>query len=113
MNDDEWVARADFVLLRQDGSRSPVSVRIAAPRSAGPGEWSCRLALDGLYDQLLPVSGTDSLQALGLAWRLAGMLLARIQDRGGRLMFENGESVPLSAYFDDPLTPPHAHDRAL
>jgi hypothetical protein len=108
----QWIASADFVLVRPDGTRRPVHVRIAAPEPAGEGEWSCGVSLAGAYEDLPPVSGTDSLQALGLAWRLAGLLLASVEAGGGRLEFANGEAVPLSAYFDAPLTPPPVPDQA-
>ncbi|HEU5210594.1 MAG TPA: hypothetical protein VFU06_14470 [Longimicrobiales bacterium] len=113
MKTNQWVASADFVLVRPDGTRSPVHVGIAAPEPAGAGEWSCGVSLAGLYEELPPVSGTDSLQALGLAWRLAGLLLASVEAAGGHLEFDNGEVVPLSAYFDDPLRPPAVPDQAI
>jgi hypothetical protein len=96
----EWIAAADFVAVHADGTRTPLRVRVGAPRSAGAEEWKCALALEGLYDRLPAVSGGDSLQALGLAWQLAGRLLTSFEAQGGRLEFENGETVPLSVYFD-------------
>jgi hypothetical protein len=96
----EWIAAADFVAVHADGTRTALRVGVGAPRLSGAEEWKCALALDGLYDRLPAVSGGDSLQALGLAWQLAGRLLASFEAQGGHLEFENGETVPLSVYFD-------------
>jgi uncharacterized protein DUF6968 len=96
---DQWVAATDFVGVCPDGTRTAVRARLGRPYSAGSDEWRCVLALDGLHEALPPVSGGDALQALGLAWQLAGQLLAAFEAQGGHLEFENGEVVPLSTYF--------------
>jgi uncharacterized protein DUF6968 len=96
---DHWVAATDFVAVRPDGTRTAVRARLGRPYSVGSDEWRCALALDGLHEGLPPVPGGDALQALGLAWQLAGQLLASLEAQGGHLEFENGEVVPLSAYF--------------
>lgn len=44
--------------------------------------------------------GNDAVQALGLAWGLARQLLSGLAARGEVLEYEDGETVPLSAYFD-------------
>jgi hypothetical protein len=106
---EEWVAAADFVAVHPDGTRTPLRVRLGKPRSAVANEWTCALALDGLYDDLPAVAGNDALQALGLAWRLAGQLLTSFESQGGRLEFDDGETVPLSAYFD--VSAPTGSDR--
>lgn len=105
---DHWIAETMFVLRRRDGTRTPVRMGISAPRLVGAAEWSCRLSLHGAYDDLSPVVGGDAVQALGLAWGLARQLLSGLEARGEILEYEDGEPVPLSAYFDpwdDPLKP--------
>ena len=99
---DHWIAETTFVLRRRDGSRTPVHVAISAPRQIGPVEWSCTLSLRGVYDDLAPMVGGDAIQALGLAWGLARKLLITLETTGDVLEYEDGEAVPLSAYFDDP-----------
>lgn len=104
MTDERWIAEAKFVLVGPGDIRTPVQVQLAAPRSVGDEEWTCAVSVVGAFDDIAPVSGADSLQALGLAWRLAGMLLASLEAGGRHLEFETGEAVPLAAYFGNPLT---------
>ena len=106
MTDERWIAGATFVLVGPDGTRTPVQVQLAAPRSVGDDEWTCAVSVAGAFDEIAPVSGADSLQALGLAWRLAGMLLASLETGGRHLEFETGEVVPLAAYFGSPPAHP-------
>jgi hypothetical protein len=112
MTDEHWIAGAKFVLVGPDDTRTPVQVQLAAPRSVGDDEWTCAVSVTA-FEEISPVSGADSLQALGLAWRLAGMLLASLETGDRHLEFETGEAVPLAAYFGDPLTPPAAPDQAI
>ncbi|MGH7718319.1 MAG: DUF6968 family protein [Gemmatimonadaceae bacterium] len=95
-----WIAATRFVAVHPDGVRTIVRVAIAAPEPAGKGAWRCAVSLSGLYDELAPMEGCDAVQALGLAWQLAGRLLASFEAGGGRLEFQTGERVPLSAYFE-------------
>ena len=113
MTDEHWIAGTKFVLVGPDDTRTPIQVQLAAPRAVGDDEWTCAVSVAGAFDEISPVSGADSLQALGLAWRLAGMLLASLETKGRHLEFETGEAVPLAAYFGDPLTPPVAPDQAI
>jgi len=88
-----------FLAVYSDGRRVPVEVRIGVPEPVGHGEWACAVTLTGLYERLAPMHGGDPLQALTLAVGLVRMLLTTFVDTGGRLLFESGEEVPLSAYF--------------
>ncbi|HXG69925.1 MAG TPA: hypothetical protein VNJ04_04850 [Gemmatimonadaceae bacterium] len=108
---EHWIAETSFVLRRRDGFRTPVHVAIGAPRQIGPDEWSCALSLGGVYDDVGPAVGGDAVQALGLAWWLARHLLTTLDGSGDVLEYENGEPVPLSAYFD-PSQPSESHPAA-
>ena len=95
------IATLELVALHADGRRVPFALRLHAPEEAPTGEWQCTLRLDGLIDELAPVSGDDSLQALCLALLLAARLLRRFIAGGGRLLDPLGgdEDWPLEAYF--------------
>lgn len=95
------IASLDLVALHGDGRRVPVAFRLGAPEQAATGEWWCALRLDGLFDDLGPVSGDDSVQALCLALMLAAHLLRRFVASGGRLLdpLAGDEDWPLDAYF--------------
>lgn len=88
-----------FLAVHRDGRRVPVEVRIGQPELVAPGEWACAATLAGLHEKLVPMRGGDPLQALLLAVGLVRMLLTGFVQEGGRLLFESGEDVPLSAYF--------------
>lgn len=106
----QWIAETRLILRCRDGTRMPVTLAIGAPWQVGPDEWRCALSLEGLYADLAPMAGGDALQALGLAWGLARMLLTGVEATGDVLEFESGGAVPLSAYF--PELPPPPLDRA-
>lgn len=99
---DQWIAETSFVLRRRDGTRTPVHVGIGAPQQISKDEWSCAVSLRGVYEDLSPMVGGDAIQALGLAWGLARYLLTTLEASGDILEYENGDPVPLSAYFDIP-----------
>lgn len=95
------IATLELVALHADGRRIPVALRLSAPEQAATGEWRCMLRLDGLVDDLPPVSGDDSVQALCLALLLAARLLRSFVASGGRLLdpLDGDEEWPLDAYF--------------
>src|SRR5690349_13542965 len=95
------IATLELVALHPDGRRVPFTLQVDAPEEASTGEWQCTLRLEGLFDNLTPVSGDDSLQALCLALLLAARLLRRFVSGGGRLLDPLGgdEDWPLEAYF--------------
>ena len=94
----DWIAEVSFLAQPPDGAARPVTIRIARPEQVGAGEWTCAVAMEGLHDRLAPVHGADALQALTLAWQLAGRLLAGFVERGGRLSYPSGEAVALESY---------------
>jgi len=100
MNTSE-IARLELVALHANGRRVPFALRLDAPERMQTGEWRCALHLDGLVDELGPVSGDDSVQALCLALLLAARLLRRFRAGGGRLLDPLGgdDDWPLEAYF--------------
>jgi len=63
-----------------------VEVKIGVPRRSGR-DWACRLAITGVPSEFdRPVHGIDSIQALEVALRAAGTLLARMPEfRAGQV----------------------------
>ena len=99
----DWVAELE-VFFECAGTSTPGVIRIGQPWVAEAGvEAKCRVCLDGLAEELPAVSGSDPLQALLLALRLAALELARYQNAGGRVCLRDGAEVgceiPLDAYF--------------
>ena len=93
------IAALDLVAISRSGEERPIAVRLETPRITAHGSWVCALTLDGLHDQLPPIEGADSLQALCLALRVAEITLRGFVDDGGRLVFPHGEAFLLDAYF--------------
>jgi hypothetical protein len=93
------VAAIDLRAIWTDGETSEVGMRIWQPIQEAEGEWSCKLELPGLHEELEPMHGEDSLQALCLALGLARVLLNSVVQTGVRLECPNGEEFPLEHYF--------------
>ena len=60
----QYIASVDLIAAQASGARTPVTFRVGAPEQTVTGEWRCTICLDGLHDQLIPVHGEDSVQAL-------------------------------------------------
>jgi hypothetical protein len=103
--DGPYIASLDLLAVHSDGTRTPVALRAGAPEQLSADEWRCAVRLDGLHDHLLPMHGSDSLQALCLALRLAATLLRDFVAGGGRLLDDEDSADtdeadwPLDAYF--------------
>jgi hypothetical protein len=95
------VASASFVGESPRGNRFEIGLQVHAPRNVADNEWECVVELRGLYEDVMPVRGEDSLQALCLALGLAGKLLRGFVGEGGKIHFADGmkSEVPLDAYF--------------
>jgi hypothetical protein len=80
----------------------PIEVSVGTPYLRPNGSWGCPVEIAGLYDRLPDMVGEDSFQALCLAIRLCGRLLASFVERGGQLRNQGDEEddpFPLDAYF--------------
>ncbi|CAN5868818.1 hypothetical protein BH23GEM9_BH23GEM9_29670 [soil metagenome] len=95
------IAELDLIAISSTG-RQEMRLRLEAPRKHSEGEWSCALSLEGLHDDILPIRGNDSLQALCLATGMAELLLRGFVAGGGRLEYDDGEIFPIDAYFMRP-----------
>jgi hypothetical protein len=93
------VAAIDLRAIWTDGETTRVGMTIWQPIREPEGGWSCKLELPGLHEDLEPIHGEDSLQALCLALGLARTLLNSVVATGVRLEYPNGEEFPLEHYF--------------
>lgn len=98
--DERYIASLDLLAVHPAGHRTPFSLRVGAPERAPEGEWVCAMRLDDLFEELVPMRGADSVQALCLALGLAEQLLRGFVAEGGRLNYSGTEEDwPLEAYF--------------
>src|SRR6267143_1946399 len=89
-----------LLCVRPSGERIQVTVAIGHPFPTAAGDWACPIEITALHGRLPDVHGTDSLQALCLAIRAAGELLASFVADGGRILHPaTEENFPLDAYF--------------
>lgn len=95
----ETVAELEIVLVHPDGTPTPGAIRIGRPTAVSDCESHCKVELPGLYDDVRPIIGSDTLQALLLAVRFVAQVLAQFIDDGGQVLATDGSPVPLNAYF--------------
>jgi hypothetical protein len=82
---------------------------VQRPSQIDEREAQCVLRLEGLHDLGRPISGSDTLQALLLALRLAAKLLAAFEEDGGSVLHPTGEPFDLEPYFGGLLPPRPTH----
>jgi uncharacterized protein DUF6968 len=95
------IAVFEAVKVSKDGQRVPLHVEIGTPRlvEGNDGLWSCQILLRGVDAQVRQVYGDDSLQALCFAIRAIESQLRVIEEVGHRIVDEEGNDVPLDAYW--------------
>ena len=75
------IAKRELIRIAEDGTNSVVEVRIGTPvlrnDKKGKSDWYCTVQILGIEDdKVRPAFGVDSMQALYLAVKMVGMLLA-------------------------------------
>jgi hypothetical protein len=96
----EVIAERNLICVRRDGERIAVTLRIAKPRPAQNGDWTCRVEAAGLLDGAKDIYGIDSFQALFLGQALLKSLVRHEIERGSSfLAFEPEEPVGFEAIF--------------
>lgn len=93
------LARTRLTFVSPGGTALRGAVVIAAPTRVRDGGWECRVALEGLTGNLVPIMGEDALQALSLALTFVGRELRQFIAAGGTLQDAEGAPWPLAAYF--------------
>ena len=95
------VAERRIVLAREGQEDSVITIRIGIPYEVDAFQWSCPVALDGLYERLVDLSGVDSFQALMLAQSVLRTLLKAVVEEGGRLVsLGEREDIDIDVLFD-------------
>ncbi len=85
---------------RADGERFAIMIEIGLPFKWGgtsPTEWACQIKVAPLRAKAV-IHGEGSLQALCLALRSVHSELAAFAKDGGKIMHEDGNDFPLTAY---------------
>ncbi len=93
----EIIARRSLTRDSEDGCVREVEVLVGKPQgSPGADDWYCPFQITGLgSDGIRFVVGVDSIQAVQLAFRYIGTLLARVQ--GLKWLGRDVLGFPLSA----------------
>jgi hypothetical protein len=93
--------KVQLTCVRPNGEHVPVTVAVGHPYPTIEGDWACPVEIAGLHGRLTDAHGTDSLQALCLAIKLVGSLLASFVAEGGRILeSKTGKDVELDSYFN-------------
>src|SRR5712691_9104296 len=83
----------ELVCVRPSVERVTVTVAVGHPYPTSEGDWVCPVEIAGLHGRLKDIVGTDSLQALSLAIRLAHDLLTSFVAAGGRILDERSQQI--------------------
>ena len=100
----EWIAEQRVVFVDARHGERTGRIAIGRPVVVSDREARCPISLEGLHHPLPDVRGGSPLQALLLAARLAGRLLHGFLETGGRVLDDDGDDMPLDAYFGPLLT---------
>ena len=65
MND--ITASTEFIAVDPTGDQQTVTIEVAKPYRVDKNEYACPISMKGLLDDLSPIRGGDSFQALALA----------------------------------------------
>jgi hypothetical protein len=76
------IAERKVILEKEGQNDSVVTIRIGAPYRVDDVQWSCPVALEGLYERLADISGVDSFQCLMLAQKVIRTLLEGVVEEG-------------------------------
>lgn len=100
------IASTAVDLTYPDGRRVSGCIWIGMPYTVDELQANCSCGIDGLDEQLRPISGNDTLQALLPATRLLAMRLTDFVEKGGRVVYSGtDDEVDLEAYFGTLLRP--------
>jgi hypothetical protein len=95
------IAERKIIFMKPGKEESVVKIEIGMPYKVDDVQWSCPVALDGVYEKLADISGTDSFQALMLAQKLLRTLLKGLVEDGGKLLsFDERKEVDLDTLFE-------------
>jgi hypothetical protein len=98
----EMIAEERLIAVRPSGARLKVPAAVGQPYQVGPQEWACPVSLAGLYEKLVDVHGSSSLQALCLAASYLRRLLVYFLEDGGGLLYEDGsDDFDIASCFSD------------
>ncbi len=101
------IASAVLVLVRPNGERVAVTVKVGRPYVVGELEARCPVAIEGLEPQYSDISGNDTLQALSLAMRFLRLRLDDQLAKGSRLIHlgddgdDDDDDVDIGALFGE------------
>jgi hypothetical protein len=93
------IARTPLTFVTPRGGRVRGAVVVGAPVRAVEGGWHCRVTVEGIAPELVPIAGEDALQSLTLALALVGRLLRSFLAAGGTILDGEGAPWPVDAYF--------------
>ena len=84
MNSFPIIAERVFEMV-EEGQQAELRLRLGAPKNTGKN-FACPVQISGIQsDRVFEIAGADSLQALQLALRFAGILLQAEQEQGAQI----------------------------
>jgi hypothetical protein len=95
------IAERQLLGINPSGEKLLITLRLGAPYQSSDVDWACPVEAEGLYTKLVDIHGIDSFQALMLAISLLKGLLGGFVEKGGKLLWPDGdkEEVNLEELF--------------
>ncbi len=100
---EEVILKLEVIGIEENAFEINIVAKIGKPYSVKDNEhideWACPVSLEPLYKKLHDVHGSGSFQALCLANNLIIDLLRGFKEKGGQLVYEDGNEFLLEAYW--------------
>ncbi len=102
-----WIAEQPVIFVYPNGGRVAGRIAVGLPLRIDAVEARCSIWMEGVDRSPMAIVASDTLQALMLAVRFAGMRLHDFLSKGGRIVDpDEGLDVPLETIFGVMLRQP-------
>jgi hypothetical protein len=92
------IASRKLQAIDAKGREFEVTIAIGEPYEVEVGEWACPASMDGLHGSFRDIRGSDSWQAMQLAYQMIAQVLEYFVEDGGRLLWLEAPLAPVELF---------------